>query len=181
MNTDIPPADDAASDAWERRMAAQPLRPAAPVWRSEILAAARKETSATTQPVRGRAVQSGWFERWLRDYPVTWGALGALWLFLGALNSVDRWLNGPAPASARSLSTTEWVEIQRQRRELGELAGVDLRIPLRQAPSTHREETPAVLRPRSHRRPQALPGVEGWMTWDTEPVGIVASVETARV
>jgi len=181
MNTDTPPPDESAGDAWERRLAAQPLRGAPSAWRSAILAKAGTATQVTPKPARDRSVRSGWFERWLREYPVTWGALAALWLVVAGLNSVDRWLNGPPVVSARSISTAQWAEIQNQRKELGELAGIELRAPLRPAPSTSREETPAVLRPRSHRRPQALQGLEGWMTWDTEPDGIRVSVDTARV
>ena len=181
MNNDTPPPNDSAGDAWERRLAAQPFRAVPPAWRSTILATAGTGTHAAPRPARDRSVRSGWFERWLREYPVTWGALAALWLVVAGLNSVDRWVNGSPAASARSISTTQWAEIQNQRKELGELAGIELRAPLRPAPSTSREETPAVLRPRSHRRLQSLPGLEGWMTWETEPDGIRVSVDTARV
>ena len=152
---DLPPLppDEPDFDSLETRMSSQPLRMPPPAWRSEILARARAASGSTkSEPA---AVSESWFLagllRGLREFPIAWSALAAVWLCILALNAVDRWSSG-GPAPSPRISEVQWAELKRQRMELGELAGLRVQPSPGPALPERNPDPPAVLRPRSSRR-----------------------------
>lgn len=129
------------SDAFERRMAAQPWRPPPPDLRAQILAAAVLPAGPVRTPVqRWRWTELLWPGPW------AWGAVAAAWIAIMAFGFGAEQTARQGVFLARRTtgsSAPTWMGWQEQQARLAAL--------LEEEPPVRK--TPALLRPRS-----ALPG-----------------------
>ena len=80
-------------DLFEERLRTQPLKPLPPVWREEILGAAR---GSAQEDQRG-LLERGGLERlceWFWPHPVAWAGLAACWVAVAGLHRAA----APSPA-----------------------------------------------------------------------------------
>ena len=68
-----------AHDDFEDRLRAQPFKSIPPSWRRDILELRRVAVPA----------QKSWLRQLLWPHPAAWGALAAVWLFVGLLNLTE--------------------------------------------------------------------------------------------
>ena len=153
MDNHEPEFGTPGADPMEARLARQPLRSVPAAWRAEILAQARAEAGSEV-PRRARAQtrgeSPGWLEGFLLRFPVAWAGFAAVWLFIFAANSTDRWLNGAVAATPQAMSAEQIAAARAQRAELWTLAGIEP-PGLRETEPADRPRNP-VLRPRSSLR-----------------------------
>ena len=134
-------------EQFENRLQRQPLRPVPPVWRAEILSAAREATaSRQSSPASSH---SSWWRELFWPHPTAWAALATVWLVMLGVQFVSH--DAPLRTSARLAPPSRQMrELLKQQEQLfAELVG----------PKQNRDadrHKPAGPQPRSSRRAEIL-------------------------
>lgn len=102
-------------ESFERRLQSQPLKPAPPAWRAEILAAA--QVAATPSHGSIPAPRVAWWRELFWPHPAAWAALAGLWLvMLGArlaapVESPERFARQSSPSPQMRELLQEQVQL----------------------------------------------------------------------
>ena len=75
------------TDDFEKRLQREPLRSPPAAWREDILSAARSRIPAPDAGA-GAGLLAGWRLWWSR-FPVAWGAVAAIWLFVAKVLKIS--------------------------------------------------------------------------------------------
>ena len=112
-------------DAFEQRLARQPLRAVPEDWRAEILGAVGPAEPGRLPVVREvRAGAGSWWRDWLWPAPTAWAGLAAIWLVVAGLNfaATER---GPRPVIPPAALASYWAAQQQFMAELLRVPPVD--------------------------------------------------------
>jgi hypothetical protein len=141
-------------DQFEQRLQRVPQPPVPPVWREEILSAARQESpachSSLVAPASLSETLNSLLSKVLWPHPGAWAGLAAVWLLILGLNYATRDPSTRQYARYTAPPSPELREMLRQQEQLlAELAG-PIGKPQAQPPR------PSAPQPRSQRREEFL-------------------------